>query len=156
MKNLKLVIALVILFAAMIIYCDESNEHSERNEGKSEESGDDFTLTENCDIIRNGIRLILKYDSKNNVFIGTIENITPKKLEKVRVEIHLSNGVELNDGKRFDLEVGEKVSIKLTTIQKVFIGWSAHPEVGDGEHNNEKSGHRENSNEHEQREKKHE
>lgn len=147
MKNLKFVFTLLILLTAIFAYSTESHEHSKDRDIKSEESGDDFTLAENCDIIRHGIRLILKFDSKSKKFNGTVENITQEKLEDVRVEIHLSNGIELNDGKKFDLEPSEKKAITLTATQSNFVGWSAHPEVGNEEHSNSIS-HEESNEEH--------
>jgi len=150
MKKLKFVVTIIMLLSVMSIFCDEPNEHSESREGNSEETGDEFTLTENCDIIRNGMHLILKYDAKNNIFIGTVENITPKKLEKVRVEVHLSTGTELGPTPNTDLEPGAEAAIKITTTQKDFISWSAHPEVGNSEHVNSES--HDESNEHESKE----
>ncbi len=59
---------------------------------------------------------------------------TDKTLERVRVEVHLSNGKELGPTTPGDLEPGKKRDVKLTPESKDFDGWTAHPEVGSGEH----------------------
>jgi len=109
-----------------------SGEHSAGGEG--EESGTELALNESYDKIRNGIRLILAYDAQNNSFNGTVENTTDEILKQVRVEVHLSNGIELGPTTPADLTPGERRDVKLTATTKDFDGWSAHPEVGSGEH----------------------
>ena len=66
----------------------------------SEESGTTLTLTERYDTVRKGARLILVYDADSNTFTGTVENTTSGTLQQVRVEVHLSNGVELGPPQR--------------------------------------------------------
>ena len=112
---------------------NETAENKHLEEG--EESGTRYALNDTFDEIRNGIRLILAYDSQGNSFNGTVENTTSKTLKQVRVEVHLSNGKELGPTTPADLEAGQKKEVKLTTTSKNFDGWSAHPEVGIGEHN---------------------
>jgi hypothetical protein len=75
-----------------------------------------------------------------------VENTTDIILKQVRVEVHLSNGVELGPTTPTDLNPGESIEISLTATNKDFDGWTAHPEVGEsggGEH-----GHGEGDNEH--------
>ena len=62
-----------------------------------------------------------------------MENITDEILEQVRVEVHLSNGVELGPTTPVDLEPGESIKIILAATTSNFDGWTAHPEVGGGE-----------------------
>ena len=108
---------------------------------EGEESGTELALTERYDKVRNGARLILAYDGPSNSFSGTVENTTNKTLKRVRVEVHLSNGKELGPTTPADLGPGEKRDVKLTATSKNFSGWTAHPEVGSGEHGNgEKDG----------------
>jgi hypothetical protein len=78
--------------------------------------------------------LILSYDTQANSFVGTVENTTERLLERVRVEVHLSNGIELGPTTPIDLKPGEKRAVKLTAGGRDFNTWSAHPEVGGGEH----------------------
>ena len=75
----------------------ESGEHGEGSESDEdgEESGAQFGLGDTFDQIRAGARLVLSYDSTANAFTGTVTNTTGNTLPRVRVEVHLSNGVEL-------------------------------------------------------------
>lgn len=82
---------------------DGDNHHGE----EGEESGTELALTESYDKVRNGAQLILAYDAydaESNSFKGTVENTTKKTLERVRVEVHLSNGKELGPTTPADLE----------------------------------------------------
>jgi hypothetical protein len=100
---------------------------------EGEESGTEYGLNDKCDEVRNGARLILTFDAESNSFVGTVENTTEEVLKRVRVEVHLSNGVELGPTNTADLAPGEKGTVKLTAISTNFDKWSAHPEVGGGE-----------------------
>ena len=111
----------------------EGGEHSEGGEGgEGEESGDELALTEGYDHVRNGARLILAYDSSTNSFTGTVENTTDAILRQVRVEVHLSNGVELGPTVAADLAPGDKRAVALEGTVRPFDGWSAHAEVATG------------------------
>jgi len=110
----------------------EGGEHGGAESG--EESGTQFGPKDTYDNIRNGARLILSYDAKSNAFTGTVENMTKELLKNVRVEVHLSNGKELGPTTPTDLKPGHKRSISLKAISAEFKSWSAHPEVGSGEH----------------------
>jgi len=117
---------------------EDSDEHGRGSEGghdeEGEESGTELALNETYDNVRNGARLILKYDAQSNSFNGTVENTTNETLQRVRVEVHLSNGIELGPTTPAGLHPGEKRNVKLTATSKNFDRWSAHPEVGIGEH----------------------
>lgn len=102
-------------------------------DGHEEESGEEFGLNDTYDQVRNGARLILSYDAESNSFIGTVENTTKKTLKRVRVEVHLSNGIELGPTTPTNLRPGEKRKVKLAATSKPFERWGAHPEVGSGE-----------------------
>ena len=104
---------------------------------EGEESCTELSLDKSCDDVRNGARLVLTYDAQSNFFNGTVENTTEEKLERVRVEVHLSNGKELGPTTPADLGPGEKRDVKLTATSKDFDGWTAHPEVGSSEHGHE-------------------
>ena len=83
----------------------ESGEHrggSESGDG-GEESGTQFAPSETYDAVRAGARLILTYDSTANEFTGTVANTTEARLSRVRVEVHLSNGIELGPTTPVDL-----------------------------------------------------
>ncbi len=125
-------------------------EHARDRGGneEGEESGTEYALGETYDHVRNGARLILAYDAQSNSFAGTVENTTSKTLERVRVEVHLSNGMELGPTTPADLAPDEKRDVKLTATSKDFTGWSAHPEVGNEEHGSGEHGDGEGSGEH--------
>ncbi len=114
---------------------ERHGEHDRGRHGEEgEEAGTELPLNERYDEVRRGARLILAYDAQTNSFIGTVENTTDKSLKRVRVEVHLSNGRELGPTAPADLAPGEKRDIKLAATSKDFDGWTAHPEVGSGEH----------------------
>ncbi len=113
-------------------------EHERGGEGEhgeeGEESGTELALNESYDHVRNGARLILAYDAETNSFTGTVANTTNETLKRVRVEVHLSNGRELGPTIPADLAPGEKREVQLKATSNNFEGWTAHPEVGEGEH----------------------
>jgi hypothetical protein len=111
---------------------DRDGEAHHGEEG--EESGIELGLNESYDKVRNGVRLVLAYDAQRNCFNGTVENTTETILKRVRVEVHLSNGIELGPTTPADLAGGERRDVTLEATNKDFDGWTAHPEVGIGEH----------------------
>lgn len=108
----------------------EDSERASASDG--EESGNTLTLTERYDTVRNGARLILVYDAESNAFNGTVENTTDSTLQQVRVEVHLSNGVELGPTTPVDLAPGQIVDVTLPATAEAFDGWTPHAEVGPG------------------------
>ena len=109
------------------------------NEGSESGSGGDaaeraganaLALDQTYDETRNGARLILSYVTANNQFIGSVENTTSAQLARVRVEIHLSNGVELGPTTPTDLAAGEVLDIVLDAGPQPFDSWTPHAEVG--------------------------
>ena len=108
----------------------ENSEDAGASEG--EESGATLTLAERYDTVRKGARLILVYDADSNAFTGTVENTTDSTLEQVRVEVHLSNGVELGPTTPVDLAPGQIVDVSLPATDQAFDGWTPHAEVGPG------------------------
>ena len=117
----------------------ERGEHDRDTEsgGEGEESGTQFRLDDVYDDVRKGAHLILSYDTESNSFLGTVENTTDEVLEKVRVEVHLSNGIELGPTTAVNLKPGEKVDVELKASEKDFETWSTHVEVGSSEHEHE-------------------
>lgn len=145
--------AIVLIILALIsgIGCessdhDEDREHDASGErtghlpshaeggGQGEESGGEFTKDQTYDHVRNGVRLELVYDAATNAFVGTVENMTNQTVSKVRVEVHLSNGIELGPTTPTDLIPGQKVTVELSAAGQDFNKWSAHPETGSSEH----------------------
>ena len=127
----------------------EKGEHSrdvgERGEG--EEDGTQFSKSEVYDVVKKGTRLVLKYDEESNSFIGSVENTSSEIIKKVRVEVHLSNGIELGPTTPVDLNPGEKIVVDLKSTEKEFNTWSTHAEVGSSEHGERHEGEGEHSHE---------
>jgi len=132
MNRIQRTLATIAVMLAVVISGCSSDRGTDAKKG--EESGIELALNESYDEVRNGARLILAYDAQSNSFNGTVENTTDKTLKRVRVEVHLSNGKELGPTTPADLEPGERRDIKLMATNKDFDGWTAHPEVGIGEH----------------------
>ena len=107
----------------------------EGSEGGGEESAVKLGLTETFDMPRAGTRLILRYDASTMTFTGTVENTTGQTLTNVRVEIHLSNGVELGPLVVGNIPAGETRPVTLDATGQSFTTWSPHAEVGAGEAN---------------------
>ena len=110
---------------------EESNEHEGGSESgeEGEESGTQFALDDTFDEVRAGARLVLSYDGNANAFTGAVENTTEATLNRVRVEVHLSNGIELGPTTPVDLAPGQSVEVTLAASDEPFTSWSAHPEV---------------------------
>ena len=117
--------------------------------GEGEESGTRLSTNATYDTERKGVRLILKYDNTSSSFIGTVENVTSETIQSVRVEVHLSNGVELGPTKPINLVSGKKENVKLSAKGQSFEWWKAHPEAGEGEHEEGHEGEHENGGERE-------
>ena len=115
-------------------------EGGEHGVGGGEESGTELALDASFDEVRNGARLILAYDAASLTFRGTVENTTKETLERVRVEVHLSNGKELGPTTPVTLTPGAKLDVSLSAMSTDFEHWSAHAEVGSGEHGGEHGG----------------
>ena len=106
-------------------------EHGAGGEGSGEggeESGTTLALDEVYDAVRKGARLTLELG-----FDGTVENTTDATLQNVRVEVHLSNGVELGPVFFGDLAPGQMVDVFVPVdTPMAFDGWTPHAEVGAG------------------------
>ena len=128
--------AIVIVLVVIISSCSRTDELP--IDSGDEESNIELALNEQYDNVRSGARLILVYDAQSNSFKGTVENTTTETLKQVRVEVHLSNGVELGPTTPGDLAPGEQREIELVATSTDFTAWTAHPEVGgSGEHGGE-------------------
>ena len=135
-KPKHLILIVIVVMLALAVSACSSIVTNNRVQDQ-EESGTVLSLDETYDQARNGAWLVLAYDWKSNSFKGNVENITDGILKQVRVEIHLSNGVELGPTTPTDLNPGESIEVILTATTSSFDGWTAHPEIGEssgGEH----------------------
>ena len=116
-----------------------SGEHGSGGEGSeggaagSEEGGNALALDQTFDMVRAGARLIMSYDAHNNTFYGTVVNTTGATLTRVRIEVHLSNGIELGPTTPVDLAPGAAMNVVLPASVQPFDGWTPHAEVGASE-----------------------
>ena len=145
MNRIQRTLATIAVMLTVVISGCSSDRGTDK---EGEESGIELALNESYDRVRNGARLVLSYDAQSNSFNGTVENTTEETLKRVRVEVHLSNGKELGPTTPADLEPGERRDVKLTATNRDFDGWTAHPEVGIGEHGSGEHGSGERRGEH--------
>ena len=120
-----------------------SGERGNESVGAGGEEGSGanaLALDETFDAVRSGARLIMKYDAPSNSFKGTVENTTNGVLDRVRIEVHLSNGTELGPTPPTDMAPGEVLAISLPATSTSFTGWTAHAEVGTGSEGSESGG----------------
>ena len=113
---------------------------SESARGEEGSSTNQLAPDQTFDMVRSGARLVLSYDAGSNAFVGTVENTTNNVLNRVRIEVHLSNGTELGPTTPIDLAPGQVSQVNLPSTQASFTGWLAHVEVGGGESGGEGSG----------------
>ena len=139
--------AVAVIYMAVSTACGNDTVNGGEGGGEhaegDEESGTQLALSETYDEVRNGARLILAYDEQSNSFIGTVVNTTDTTLQQVRVEVHLSNGIELGPTTPADLGPDEQSDVSLTATEASFDSWSAHPESGEsdsGEHSSSGNG----------------
>ena len=113
---------IVVILVTIVSACASDEGVIKTNE---EESGTELALGESYNAVRNGVRLVLNYDAQSNSFIGFVENTTDNNLKEVRVEAHLSNGIELGPTTPTDLNPGERIDISLKATSKDFNGWNS-------------------------------
>ena len=145
MKKSKLYLTMILsVLLISSLACQDNNVESE-----GEEEGIQLKINETFDSVRKGVRLILSYDSPSSSFVGVMENITDETIKSVRVEVHLSNGVELGPTESIDLATRQKEDVKLEAKEQTFEWWSTHAESGEGEHGSNHEGEGEHSGERE-------
>lgn len=139
MKTSRLFMAMLMTILLFTSFACKNKPADSEQEVKSEgeEAGPQLAINETYDTVRKGVRLILAYDGKSSSFIGTVENVTSETIKSTRVEVHLSNGIELGPTERIDLASGNKENVKLSAKGQSFTWWKAHPEAGEGEHEGE-------------------
>lgn len=130
-RNFGILILLAVMLMGLTMGCERASQRTiPTMPTDDEESTVQLSLTDTYDNIRNGAHLIMSYDESTNSFKGTVTNTTASILTQVRVEIHLSNGVELGPTPAVDLAPGEILDVVLQAMGPPFDMWTAHPEVG--------------------------
>jgi hypothetical protein len=120
MKRHSLLIVAMVLIAGLFVACFQGPE----------EDGTQYAIGETATITNNGVELIISFNSDSSKFIGTVENITTATIQQVRVESHLSNGIELGPTTPADLLASAIRNIELDAVGQTFTTWSVHAEVG--------------------------
>jgi archaellum component FlaF (FlaF/FlaG flagellin family) len=131
------IIGITLMLSTVTIGSYAQERHGAESE---EESGTQFTKSDTYKKERSGVKLILKYNKTTNTFEGEMTNVTSKVVKRARVEVHLSNGVELGPTKPKNLKPGETISVKLSAKGQNFKTWSAHAEAGSNEHGHKRGG----------------
>ena len=143
-KGVKVGILLGTLgLVLVLINCSSGSESGDYGQGSESgyysyaalgegglEPSPDLTLIDTLHFHRAGAQGVLSYDLATNAFTGTVENTTKATLRKVRVEVHLSNGITLGPTTPVDLAPGQVVAITIPASSQSFTFWSAYPEVG--------------------------
>jgi hypothetical protein len=133
-SKFTLILLLALLLTTSINCKNKPDELEKAEQSNAEEPGTRFAINDTYDSVRQGVRLILTFDSTTSSFIGTVENVTEEPVKLVRIEVHLSNGIELGPIERINLEPGNKENVRLVAEGQKFEWWKAHPEAGEGEH----------------------
>ncbi len=156
MKKSKNVVLVVMALLSMTIFgcSNRQKENGDKNSTKQEithdehsghvhegsegeESGIKLAIDDVYDVVRKGTHLQLSFDIEASAFVGTVENVSDQILDRVRVEVYLSNGAELGPTTQIDLKPGEIREINLNARNNSFETWSTHAEVGSGEQSDE-------------------
>ncbi|TKG88245.1 hypothetical protein EYV94_27305 [Puteibacter caeruleilacunae] len=132
MKMLKLLASGLLI--QLLVFGTSCAQEKRNHEKHGEEDGTQYTKTQTYNEVKKGVRLILKYDEAQSAFVGTIENKSNETAERARVEVHLSNGVELGPTKPQDIAPGKTITVTLSAKGQDFRTWSTHAEVGSNEH----------------------
>ena len=100
--------------------------------GESGESGTQYAPGDEARELRGGVELGMRFDQGAETCSGTVRNTTNQTVRDVRVEIHLSNGVELGPTPRVDLSGVETRAVELDARGQTFNWWTVHVELGSG------------------------
>ncbi|MYC14508.1 MAG: hypothetical protein F4Y39_12340 [Gemmatimonadetes bacterium] len=122
--------ALACVFTLVFMACAGSPTES----GEEGESGIQYGLADEAKEARSGVELVMRYDSQQEMFTGTLTNTTSATVSNVRVEIHLSNRVELGPTSRVNMTAGQVSPVTLEANGQNFNWWSVHVEIGSSEH----------------------
>ncbi len=108
----------------------DGEEHSE----EGEESEVQIARGARWIATRDDVRLILSFNSESESFTGRAENSANEPL-CVRVEVHLSTGIELGPTETIVVPYGGSAPVTLSAEGEEFATWSAHTESSpcDGE-----------------------
>ena len=104
-------------------------EHPRTYEQPGEEPDVRLGVADTLDMARGPVRLVLRYDKDRSAFVASVENLSNQRIPCVRVEVHLSNGVELGPTPALALPPAGHASIELAAPGQSFSWWKAHAET---------------------------
>ncbi len=113
------VAGLVLLAALLAPACsgsptEPSETHGpEGTGGETGESGTRYAPGDEARELRGGVELVMRFEAAAERFTGTVRNTASQTVRDARVEIHLSNGMELGPTPRVDLGAGEARPVEL-------------------------------------------
>ena len=125
--TLQRILTMAVVMAATLAAAGCGNSSTEPGE-----SGTQYQLSDTARESRAGVDLVLRYDQPNETFTGTLTNTTGAAVADVRIEIHLSNGVELGPTPRIVIGAGETNPVELDARGQSFTAFSVHIEIGPG------------------------
>jgi len=114
LSTLLSVFLMSLLLTSTIICQDKPTREKHKRQSEGEEPGTRLKTNEVYDHTRKDIRLVLSYNKVTSSFEGSVENVSEKTIKSVRVEVHLSNNVELGPTKPFNLSPKEKRAVILS------------------------------------------
>lgn len=119
---------------------DSEREHDSGDEHGEEagESGIRYGISETARETRSGVDLVLRFDVSAGAFVGTVTNTGTEPVSRVRVEVHLVGAVELGPTPTITLAPGATSEVRLVAEGHAFEAWTAHVEIGEGEHGGER------------------
>jgi hypothetical protein len=104
---------------------ESGEEHSE----EGEESGVYIARTARWSETRGDAWLQLSFNSGSNAFSGRVSNTGNEPLCDVRIEVHLSTGVELGPTEATEVPYGGSINVTVPTGGEEFATWTAHHEA---------------------------
>lgn len=116
---------------------ESGQEHGAESGREGDESGEPgilYGIAETARQSRAGVDLVIRYDEAAASFAGTVTNTTGAPVADVRVEIHLSNGVELGPTPLLTLKPRQQSPVVLDARGRNFAAWQVHIEIGRDEH----------------------
>ena len=134
------VYGLPVLVGSGMFLVERPEESGEDQGGEPGESGTKYGLSDTARESRSGVDLVLRYDSARKSFTGMVTNTTVETIKNVRVEVHLSNGVELGPTPNVDLAPGQSRAVDLDASSQTFTQFTVHVEIGSGEAGGEHGG----------------
>ena len=107
----------------------EHEEDGEEHDEEGEESGVYIARTASWSETQGDAWLQLSFNSASNSFAGRVSNTGNEPLCDVRIEVHLSTGVELGPTEPTEVPYGGSINVTVPTGGEEFATWTAHHEA---------------------------